>query len=36
MRSIYSIELELLLDSRIRIEQINSIELKLNPTITLI
>ncbi len=35
MRLIYSIRLELLLDPRIKIEQVNSIELKLDPTITL-
>jgi len=36
MRSIHSIKLELLLDPRIRIRQVNSIELKFDPTITLI
>jgi hypothetical protein len=36
MRSIYSIKLELLLDLRIRIKQVNLFELKLNLSITLI
>ena len=36
MRSIHSIKLELLLDFRIKIEQLNSIKLKLDLTITLI
>jgi len=36
MRSIYSIKLELLLDPRIKIEQINLFELKLNLSITLV
>ncbi len=35
MRLTYSIELELLLDSRVKIERVNSIELKPNSTITL-
>ncbi len=35
MRSTYSIKLELLPDSRIRIEQVNSFKLKLNLLITL-
>ncbi len=36
LRSSYSIKLENLLNSRIRIEQVNLIKLKLNLTITLI
>jgi len=36
MRSIHLIKLKLLLDLRIRIERINSFELKLNLSITLI
>ncbi len=35
MRLIYSIKLELLFDSRIRIERVNLFELKLNSSITL-
>jgi len=36
MRSIYSIKLELLLGSRIRVEQVNLFELKFNLSITLL
>jgi len=36
MRLVYSIKLELLLNSRIKIKQINSFELKLNLSITLL
>ncbi len=36
MRSIHPIELELLLDPRIKVERIKSIKLKLDPMITLI
>ncbi len=36
MRSIYLIKLELLLGSRIRVEQVNSFELKFNLSITLL
>jgi hypothetical protein len=36
MRSTYSIKLELLLDLRIRVEQVNLFELKFNLSITLV
>jgi len=36
MRSIYLIKLELLLDPRIRVGQVNSFELKFNSSITLV
>jgi len=35
LRSLHLVKLENLFDSRIKIERINSIELKLDPTITL-
>jgi hypothetical protein len=35
LRSLYSVELENLLDLRIKIERVNSIELKFDPMITL-
>jgi len=36
MRSTYLVELELLLDPRIRVERVNSFELKLNPLVRLV
>ena len=36
LRSLYLVELENLSNLRIKIRQINSIELKLDPTITLV
>ncbi len=36
IRSTHSIELEFLLDLKIKVKRVNSIELKLNPTITLV